>query len=284
MKYNRVLLKLSGEALKGNVSFSQLDCIFDAMKELFEKGEKETLIKSLFHIYMKDLLSGIVSLDPEKIDYVTNEIISLWNAGVEISVVIGGGNISRGTLGEKWDIPPVEADINGMWATMTNAGWIGSVLDAKLEGDNVRNMVSLPSSYFGELYAFKKARSYLSEKKIVVIGGGNGISLCTTDSAAVQRAIEVKADCVIMLKNGVDGVYTDDPKKNPNAKLYERMSFEDLKKSGAKILDENAANIAAKYKMPMHFVNFDKPGAILDVCSGKCGFGTYVGDVKTKLY
>lgn len=284
MKYKRVLLKLSGEALKGKVGINELNYMFDMLKGLFEKGEKDIVIKERFLKLMNGILDGMVPLDTRKLDYVTDEIIKLFNEGVEISVVIGGGNISRGTLGEKWNIPSVEADINGMWATMTNAGWISSVLDAKLEGDNVRNMVSLPSSYCAELYAFEKARSYLTEKKIVVIGGGNGISLCTTDSAAVQRAIEVKADCVIMLKNGVDGVYTDDPRKNSDAKLYETMSFTDLKNAGAKILDETAAIIAAKYKMPMHFVNFDRPDAIVDVCSGKKGIGTYVGEISTRLY
>lgn len=240
----RVLLKLSGEALKGKT------CPFD----------------------------------PDKLDYITDEIIRLYREGLEIAVVIGGGNISRGTLGERWNISPVDSDINGMLATIVNAGWVSSVLTSKLGEKYVRKMVSIPSSYCGEMYSSAKAQSYLRNKKIVVIGGGNGISLCTTDSASVQRAIELRCDCVVMLKNGVDGVYTSDPKKSKNAKRYETMSWEDLKKSASKIIDETAAITAAKYKMPMFFVNFAEANSVKDICAGKTGIGTFVGKVETKFY
>lgn len=243
MKYNRVLVKLSGEALKGRT------CPFD----------------------------------PDKLDYVTDQLIELFQTGVEIAVVIGGGNISRGTLGKRWNISPVDSDINGMWATIINAGWISSVLESKIGEAYVRKMLSIPASYCGEMYSPAKAKSYFKSKKMVVIGGGNGISLCTTDSAAVQRAIELRADCVIMLKNGVDGIYTEDPRKNPDAKRYETMSFTDLERSGSKIIDRKAAIDAAEYKMPMHFINFDEPAALVRVCSGE-KVGTYVGDVSTKMY
>lgn len=223
-------------------------------------------------------------LDVEKLDYVTDEIKKLSDADVEIAVLIGGGNISRGTLGEKWNISPVDSDINGMLATIVNAGWVSSVLAAKLGKEKVRKMVTVPSSYLGEMYSSEKAKSYLSANKIVVIGGGNGMALCTTDTAAVQRAIELESDCVIMLKNGVDGVYTEDPKKNKEAKRYKSMSFADLKKSGSKIVDESAAVMAAKYNMPMNFIDFNKKGAIVELCRGKTDVGTYVGDCETLLY
>lgn len=244
MRYTKVLLKLSGEALKGPK----------------------------------------VPLDEEKLDYVTDEIIKLYKKGVKVAVVIGGGNISRGSLGEKWGIPPVDADINGMLATIVNAGWISSILESKLGESKIRKMVSIASSYCGEMYSNAKARSYFERRKIVIIGGGNGISLCTTDSAAVQRAVEIRANSVIMLKNGVDGIYTSDPKKNCIAKKYKSISFTDLVKNPAGIVDETAAILAYKYKMPMHFIDFSEPGATLKICEGKENVGTYVGECETTMY
>lgn len=241
MKYKRVLVKISGEALSG-------------------KGP----------------------LDVKKLDYITEEIISLHEKGVEIVLIIGGGNISRGDLGEKWGISHVESDINGMMSTLVNAGWIGSIIGAKKE-DSVRNMVSIASSYLGEMYSPAKAISYLKDGKIVIIGGGNGIALCSTDSAAIQRAIELDTDCVIMLKNGVDGVYEEDPKKNPLAKRYEFISFKDLKKMEAKVMDETAAVTAAKYKMPIYVCNFNESGGLIKICEGT-NMGTYIGEVSTKFY
>ena len=108
MRYTRVLLKISGEALKGPA----------------------------------------VPLDTAKLDYVTDEIIALYKKGIEVAVVVGGGNISRGSLGEKWGISPVDSDINGMLATIVNAGWISSIIEAK-EPESVRKMVSISSSYCG---------------------------------------------------------------------------------------------------------------------------------------
>lgn len=243
MRYTRVLLKISGEALKGPA----------------------------------------VSLDTAKLDYVTDEIIALYKKGIEVAVVVGGGNISRGSLGEKWGISPVDSDINGMLATIVNAGWISSIIEAK-EPESVRKMVSISSSYCGEMYSPAKAKSYLKAGKIVVIGGGNGIALSTTDSAAIQRAVELSADCVIMLKNGVDGIYTSDPRKDKNAKRYASISFEDFKKMSAGVMDETAATIAEKYKIPMHVVDFSQPGLLSKICEAEKDVGTYVGDCETRLY
>lgn len=243
MRYNRVLLKISGEALKGPA----------------------------------------VPLDTAKLDYVTDQIIELYKNRVEVAVVVGGGNISRGSLGEKWGISPVDSDINGMLATIVNAGWISSIIEAK-EPESVRKMVSISSSYCGEMYSPAKAKSYLKVGKIVVVGGGNGIALSTTDSAAIQRAVELSTDCVIMLKNGVDGIYTSDPKKNEDAKRYETISFDDFKGMSAGVMDETAAIIAEKYKLPIHVVDFSKPGLLYEICKGKEKIGTYVGECETKFY
>lgn len=243
MRYTRVLLKISGEALKGPA----------------------------------------VPLDTAKLDYVTDEIIALYKKGIEVAVVVGGGNISRGSLGEKWGISPVDSDINGMLATIVNAGWISSIIEAK-EPESVRKMVSISSSYCGEMYSPAKAKSYLKAGKIVVIGGGNGIALSTTDSAAIQRAVELSADCVIMLKNGVDGIYTSDPRKNKDAKRYVSINFEDFKKMSAGVMDETAAIIAEKYELPMHVVDFSQHGLLGEICEGEKDVGTYVGDCETRLY
>jgi len=242
--YNRILLKISGEALK---------------------SEKE-------------------ALSEKKLDSITDEIKSLYDNGYEVVVIVGAGNISRGSFGERWGISPADADVNGMYATIVNIGWFTSILEKKIGQKFVRKMITIPSSYVGEAYSMEKAKAYLEKGKVVLIGGGTGASLCTTDTAAIQRAIELRCEVVFMLKNGVDGVYTEDPNNNPNAKKYKNISFEDLRSMGGGIIDEVASVNACRYKMPIHFIAFDEARKIDSICKGEKNIGTFVGDVTTELY
>ena len=130
----------------------------------------------------------------------------------------------------------------------------------------------------------EKAKSYLTKGKIVLIGGGTGAALCTTDTAAIQRAVELEADRVIMLKNGADGVYTDDPKKNPEAKKYKSINFKDFKQAGVGIIDEIASINACRYRVPIHFIDFKEAKKIVSICRGATNIGTFVGDVPTEMY
>lgn len=244
MKNKRILIKISGEALKSS----------------------------------RDALSE------KKLDYITDVIKVLFDKNYEIVVIVGAGNISRGTFGQRWDISPADSDVNGMLATIVNVGWLTSILEKKINKKSVRKMITIPSSYCGEAYSMEKAKSYLSKGKIVLIGGGTGAALCTTDAAAIQRAVELEVDKVIMLKNGVDGVYTSDPRKSKKAKKYKNISFKDFKKLGSGIIDEIASINASKFEVPMHFLAFNEAKRISSVLKGKKDVGTFVGKVPTELY
>ena len=230
------------------------------------------------------LKSSKEALAQRKLDFITDVIKKLYEKEYEVVVIVGAGNISRGTFGEKWGISPADADVNGMLATIVNVGWLTSILEKKIDRKSVRKMITIPSSYVGEAYSMEKAKSYLTKQKIVLIGGGTGASLCTTDTAAIQRAVELEVDKVIMLKNGADGVYTEDPKKNPEAKKYKTINFKDFKQAGVGIIDEVASVNACRYSVPMHFIAFDEAKKIIDICREKQNIGTFVGDVPTELY
>jgi len=230
------------------------------------------------------LKSSKEALAEKKLDFITDVIKSLYEEKYEIVVIVGAGNISRGTFGQKWGISPADADVNGMLATIVNIGWLTSILERKIDRQSVRKMITIPSSYCGEAYSMEKAKSYLTKGKIVLIGGGTGGALCTTDAAAIQRAIELEADRVIMLKNGTDAVYSEDPNSNPDAAKYKTIDFADFKKIGGGIIDEVALVNACRYKVPMHFIAFEEAKKIISICQGEKNIGTYVGDVKTELY
>ena len=238
----------------------------------------------LLKISGEALKSGKEALSVRKLDFITDVIKDLYEEHYEIVVIVGAGNISRGTFGQKWGVSSADADVNGMLATIVNVGWITSILEKKINRQSVRKMITIPSSYCGEAYSMEKAKSYLTKGKIVLIGGGTGASLCTTDTAAIQRAVELEVDRVIMLKNGADGVFTEDPKKNHRAKRYKSISFVDFKKLGAGIIDEVASINACRHKVPMHFISFREAKKIASICKGKKNIGTFVGEVPTELY
>lgn len=198
MKYKRILLKLSGGALSGDKDFG------------FEK---------------------------ESLENITEEIIKAVNSGVEVAVLVGGGNIFRGRTAEDWEIERAEADNIGMLATIINSLILRGALTSK-GISNVRVMTALPINSVAEPYIRLKAINHLDKGKVVIFGGGVGQPFVTTDYPSVQRAIEIRADVVLMAKHGTDGVYTENPAENPNAKRYKSIKYEDVIKDELKVADQ----------------------------------------------
>ena len=244
MQYKRILLKLSGGALCGENN------------EIFDK---------------------------QKIEAITNQIIKARDNGVEIAILIGGGNIFRGRTAEEWNIERVEADNIGMMATIINSLMLRGALSSKTEAD-IRVMTSMPVPAVAEPYIRLKAKKHLDKGIIVIYGGGLGQPFVTTDYPAVQRAIETNCDIVLMAKSGVTGVYTADPKKDPEAKRYRTITYDDVIDKNLKVADQTAFVLARDYDMPLYVFDFDESDAISRICNGE-EIGTYIGkDCNTELY
>lgn len=243
MKYKRILLKVSGGALSGTSECFDKDCL----------------------------------------NKITDEIIKASNAGVEVAVLVGGGNIFRGKTADDWKIERAEADNIGMMATIINSLILRGALVAKGAND-LRVMTAIPMDTVAEPYIRLRALKHLDKGKIVVFGGGIGQPFVTTDYASLQRAIEIKADVVLMAKQGTDGVYTDNPKNNPDAKRYKTLPCEEAINKNLKVADQSAFILAKDYNMPMYIFDFNQENSILDICSGK-NIGTYVGnDCEIEMY
>ena len=244
MKYNRILLKLSGGALSGKNEFG---------------------------------------FDKESLENITDEIIKAIKAGIEVAVLVGGGNIFRGRTAEEWQIERAEADNMGMLATIINSLMLRGALVSK-GIDNVRVMTSTPINTVAEPYIRLKAINHLDKGKVIIFGGGLGQPFVTTDYPSVQRAIEIRADVVLMAKEGTNGVYTDNPAKNPDAKRYKTIKYEDVIKNNLQVADQSSFVLAKEYKMPMYVFDFNEKDSVLRICQGE-NIGTYVGDeFETELY
>ena len=232
MKYKRILLKLSVEALVG------------------------------------DKKSGI---DPEILIRYSNEIKKAYDNGVEIAVVIGGGNIYRG-FNNEYKIDRVQGDYMGMLATLIN----GLALQNTLEniGIPTRLQSAINVNKVAEPYIKRKAIRHLDKKRIVIFSAGTGNPYFTTDSAAVLRAIEIEAD-VILKGTRVDGIYNDDPNKNSNAFKFEKITFNEAIKKGLKIMDTTAFTLSHENKLPIIVFDMNQEGNLLKVLKGE-SIGTIV--------
>ena len=227
MKYKRILLKLSGEALLGNNSYG---------------------------IDNKRLL-----------DY-AKEIKELHSIGIEIAIVIGGGNIYRGLSGAQNGIDRVQADYMGMLATVIN----GLALQNALESIEVptRLQTAIKMESIAEPFIKRKATRHLEKGRVVIFGSGTGNPYFTTDSAAVLRAIEINAD-VILKGTRVDGIYNEDPEKNKKAIKFDDISFEETIKKGLKIMDTTAFTLSKENKLPIIVFDINIKGNLSKVVSGK---------------
>lgn len=227
MIYKRVLLKLSGEALLGERSYG---------------------------------------IDPKRIAQYAKEIKSVTELGLEVAVVIGGGNIFRGVSAASNGIDRVQGDYMGMLATVIN----GMALQSALEEENVqtRLQTAIKIEAVAEPYIKRKAVRHLEKKRVVIFGGGTGNPFFTTDSAAVLRAIEISAD-VILKGTRVDGVYDSDPEKNDNAIQYDTISFSDVIKKNLKIMDSTAFTLSQENNLPIIVFNMNKTSNLLKLIKGK---------------
>lgn len=227
MKYRRILLKLSGEALMG------------------------------------DLTHGI---DPIKIDTYAKEIKKVFDKGVEIAIVIGGGNIFRGISGASKGMDRVQADYMGMLATVIN----GLALQGALENNNVptRLQTAIKIEAIAEPFIKRKATRHLEKGRVVIFGSGTGNPYFTTDSAAVLRAIEINAD-VILKGTRVDGIYNEDPEKNDKATKFDKLSFDEVLKKGLKIMDTTAFTLSQENKLPIIVFDMNTPNNLYRVLEGK---------------
>jgi len=229
-RYKRILLKLSGEALMGDDAYGI---------------NRETLWR------------------------IVNEVKAVAELGVEIGVVIGGGNIFRGMAGASSGMDRATADYMGMLATVMNAMALADAM--RQAGMNARVQSALTIEQVVEPYIRGKAIRYLEEGKVVIFGGGTGNPFFTTDTAAALRAAEMSVDA--MLKGTqVDGVYTADPRKDKSAKRYDTLTYMDVLSRDLQVMDASAISLARENKIPIIVFDIHKPGAFAETMAGKGTF------------
>tara|TARA_R110002020_G_scaffold363858_4_gene576183 strand:- start:109 stop:816 length:708 start_codon:yes stop_codon:yes gene_type:complete len=233
MQYKRILLKLSGEALMGKRQYG---------------------------------------IDPERLAEYAAEIKNVVDSGVEVAIVIGGGNIFRGVAGASRGMDRVQGDHMGMLATVIN----GLALQSALEdaGIPTRLQSAIKINEVAEPFIRRKAMRHLEKGRVVIFGGGTGNPYFTTDSAAVLRAIEINAD-VILKGTRVDGIYTNDPEKDKKATKFDFISFDDVLRKGLKVMDTTAFTLSQENQLPIIVFDMNKLGNLLKVVSGE-NIGTTV--------
>lgn len=227
MQFKRVLLKLSGEALMGDRQYG---------------------------------------IDPKRLAEYAEEIKSVVDSGVQLAIVIGGGNIFRGVAGASTGMDRVQGDHMGMLATVIN----GLALQSALEdtGIQTRLQSAIKINEVAEPFIRRRAIRHLEKGRVVIFGGGTGNPYFTTDSAAVLRAIEIDAD-VILKGTRVDGIYTSDPEKDKKAVKFDFISFEDVIHKGLKVMDTTAFTLSQENSLPIIVFDMNKKGNLLKVVSGE---------------
>ncbi len=227
-RYGRILLKLSGEALQG------------------EKG---------------------YGIDPAVLDVVADEIKQVRSLGVQVAVVIGGGNIFRGLKASvDAGMDRATADYMGMLATVMNSIALQDMLERK--GIKTRVQSAITMQELAEPYIRRRAIRHLEKERVVIFGGGTGNPFFTTDTAASLRGMEIGAD-VIMKATGVDGVYDKDPKKHADAKMFDELSFIEALKMGLKVMDATALSLCMDNKMPVLVFNMHERGNVMRAVRGE---------------
>jgi uridylate kinase len=233
MKYKRILLKLSGEALMGENSYG---------------------------------------IDPKRLAEYAQEIKELHDQGIEVAIVIGGGNIFRGVAGASKGMDRVQGDYMGMLATVINGMALQGAIEAT--GLQTRLQSALKIESVCEGYIKRRAVRHLEKGRVVIFGAGTGNPYFTTDTAAVLRAIEVHAD-VILKGTRVDGIYTADPEKYADAVKFNYISYEDVLSKGLKVMDTTAFTLSQENKLPIIVFDMNTNGNLLKVCQGE-NIGTTV--------
>lgn len=234
-KYARVILKLSGEALAGGQGFG---------------------------------------IDPLVIQDIAEQVKDIYLLGVQVAVVVGGGNIWRGISGSARGMDRATADYMGMLATVLNA----LALQDALENLSVQTRVqtSVEMRQVAEPYIRRRAIRHLEKNRVVIFAGGTGNPYFSTDTTAALRAAEIEADVILMAKNGVDGVYSADPMKDPDAVKYDELAFFDLLSQGLGVMDSTATSLCMDNDIPLLVFSIREPGNIRRAVLGE-SIGTIVG-------
>ncbi|WP_395318631.1 UMP kinase [Fructilactobacillus frigidiflavus] len=234
LKYKRIVLKLSGEALAG------------------EKG---------------------FGINPPVIKKIAEEIKDVYNQGIQIAIVVGGGNMWRGEAGAEMGMERSQADYIGMLSTVMN----GLALQDNLEtaGVPTRLQTSIEMKQIAEPYIRRKAVRHLEKGRIVIFSGGTGNPYFSTDTAAVLRAAEIDADAILMAKNGTDGIYSADPNKDKNAVKFDKLTQKQILEKGLNVMDSTASSLSMDNDIPLVVFNLNEPGNIKRVVEGE-NIGTVV--------
>ena len=235
MKYKRVMLKLSGGALANESGFG---------------------------------------FSEEKLRHLVNEVLSLVELGLSVGVVIGGGNILRGSTAERWGVERTEADNIGMLGTVINGLMLRGALKSRTDKE-VRVMTAMPIASVAEPYIRLKALQHLADGYLVIFAGGNGQPYVTTDYPSVQRALEMDCDALLVAKSGVSGVYDRDPNRYPDAEFFPTLTFDEAIGRNLKVMDSAAFILAREYKLPLHVFDIGKSGVAAAICRGELE-GTFV--------
>jgi uridylate kinase len=227
MKYNRILLKLSGESLMGDKHFG---------------------------------------IDNNRLAEYSKQIKEVHDMGIEVAIVIGGGNIFRGVQAEEGGMDRTHGDYMGMLATMINSMALQAALESA--GIKTRLQSAIEMKEIAEPYVRRRAVRHLEKGRVVIFGAGTGNPFFTTDSAASLRAIEINAD-VILKGTRVDGIYTADPFKDPAATKYDMISFDDAYNNGLKIMDMTAFTLCKENDLPIIVFDMDTPGNLKKLMDGE---------------
>jgi uridylate kinase len=227
-KYNRVVIKLSGEALAGEVGFG---------------------------------------LSPEIIKTVAKQVKEVVDLGVEVAVVVGGGNIWRGKIGAEMGMERASADYMGMLATVMNSLAMQDALEK--QGIETRVQSSIVMTQVAEPYIRRKAVRHLEKKRVVIFAAGTGNPYFSTDTTAALRAAEINADAILMGKNNVDGVYSADPKLDPTAVKYDTLTYLDVIQQGLQVMDSTASTLCMDNDIPLVVFSITEEGNIKRAVMGE---------------
>jgi uridylate kinase len=237
-------------------------------------------VKTAYHRLLIKLSGGQLAGDsgfgisPAVIGRIAREVREVHELGSQLCIVIGGGNVIRGIDAAEQGLDRTSADYMGMLASIINALALQDALEK--EGLTTRVLSALEIQSVAEPYIRRRAVRHLEKGRIVVFAGGTGNPYFTTDTAAVLRAAEVDAEIILMAKHGVDGVYDDDPKKNADAKRYDRLSYDEAIRKNLRIMDQTALALCRENDLPVIVFDMSTPGNICKVASGE-NVGTRVG-------
>ena len=243
-RYKRILIKLSGRAVAGESDFG---------------------------------------FSSQALEHIAREVLSVREIGVELAILIGGGNLFRGSVASEWRIERAEADNIGVLGTVMNSLLLRGVLKARGAGE-VRVMSALRMESIVEPFIRLRAIHHLEKNYVVIFAGGIGQPYVTTDYPAVQRALEVNCDALLVAKHGVDGVYDGDPRKVPDAKRYRELSYDDAIRNNLRVMDQSAMILARDFGLPLHVFDFESTGSMMRICQTDSSVGTTISPTAKTAY